>query len=182
MAIMDAVKNLMGMLETKNYSELPPGIREGVLKYINRGETILVTLLDWRAMYKAPKFVDSNTFFNSWFILTSRRIIIARNSSGFKRFRDIPLKEITQIFYELDNKEPRISIVSPGHEDIIDFPRQTSHLCADLEERINSAIANSRNIKEDFLGADYIQCAGCGSSIPQGSHFCPECGAKQQNP
>jgi hypothetical protein len=182
MPIMDAVKNLMGILETRNYSELPPGIREGVLKYINRGETILVTLLDWRAMYKAPKFVDSNTFFNSWFILTSRRIIIARNSSGFKRFRDIPLKDITQIFYELDNREPRVSIISPGHEDIIEFPRQASHLSTNLEEKINSAIANSRNMRDDLPGGDYIQCAGCGNSIPGGGHFCPECGAKLQNP
>ncbi len=178
MAILDTVKNLMGMLETRNYSELPSGIREGVEKYINSGESILLTLLNWRAIYKAPRFVDSNTFFNSWFILTSRRIIIARNSARFKRFRDIPLKDITQIFYELDNTEPRVSITSPGHEDIIDFPRQASHLCADLEERINSVIADSRNINYEPAGQDYIQCAGCGNDIPGRSRFCPECGAK----
>ena len=178
MAIIDAVKNLIGMLETKNYSELPPGIREGVEKYINRGETILLTLLDWRAIYKAPKFIDSNTFFNSWFILTSRRIIIARNSSGFKKFRDIALKEITQIFFELDNAEPRVSITSPGQEDIIDFPRQAAELCAGLEHEIRTAIANSRNLSDDLPGADYIQCGSCGSSVPGGSNFCQECGAK----
>ncbi|MGA7104669.1 MAG: PH domain-containing protein, partial [Candidatus Deferrimicrobiaceae bacterium] len=161
---------------------IPPGIREGVEKYISIGETILVTLLDWRAMHKAPKFVDSNTFFNSWFILTSRRIIIAKNSSEFKRFRDIPLKDITQIFYELDNRAPRVSITSPGHEDIIDFPRQASHLCAGLEGRISAAIANSRDMRDDLPGADYIQCTGCGSSVPGRSHYCPECGAKLQNP
>lgn len=182
MAIKEAVKNLMGMLETRNYSELPPGIREGVEKYISRGETILATLLDWRAVYKAPKFIDSNTFFNSWFILTSRRIIIARNSSVFKKFRDIPLKEITQIFYELDNTEPRISITTPGNEDIVEFRRQASHLCTDLEERINAAITNSRNMIDDLPGADYIQCGGCGKSVPGSSHYCPECGAKLENP
>lgn len=182
MAIMDAVKNLVGMLETRNYSDLPPGIREGVEKYIYRGETILVTLLNWRAIYKAPKFVDSNTYFNSWFVLTSRRIIIARNSSGFKKFRDIPLKDITQIFYELDNTEPKISITTPGHEDIIQFRRQASHLCATLEEAIDAAIANSRYIKDDFAIADYIHCGSCGKSVPGRSHYCPECGAKLENP
>jgi hypothetical protein len=178
MALMDSVKNLMGMLETRNYTDLPPSIREGVEKYINRGETILLTLLDWRAIYKATRFIDSNTFFNSWFILTSRRIIIARNSSGFKRFRDIPLKEITHMFYELDNTEPRVSITSPGHEDIIVFPRQASHLCAGLQEIIDSAIASSRNINDDHEGPDFIQCAGCGTNIPGRSRFCPECGVK----
>ena len=178
MAIMETVKNLMGMLETRNYSELPPGIKDGVEKYLNSGETILVTILNWRAIYKAAKFVDSNTYFNSWFILTSRRIIIAKNSSSFKRFRDIPLNDITQIFYELDSTEPRLSITSPGNEDIIDFPRRASHFCTDLEERIISAIANSRNIKNNLPGPDYIRCVGCGNNIPGRSHFCPECGTK----
>jgi len=182
MAIMDAVKNFMGMLETRNYSDLPPGIREGIEKYVDGGETILATMLDWRAMYRAPKFVDSNTFFNSWFILTSRRIIIAKNSSEFKRFRDIPLKNITQIFYEFDNRTPRVSITSPGHEDIIDFPKHASQLCTGLEEKINAAIANSRDMGDDVPGADYVQCTRCGSSVPGRSHFCPECGAKLQNP
>ncbi|MEW6145430.1 MAG: hypothetical protein AB1598_10475 [Thermodesulfobacteriota bacterium] len=179
---MDAVRNIIGMFETRNYTELPHGIRQGVEKYIREEESILVTLLNWRAIYKAPRFIDSNTFFNSWFILTSHRIIIARNSSVFKRFRDIPLSGISQIFYELDNTEPRISITSPGHEDIIEFPRQASHHCAKLEETVKVAVANAMDIFKNLPDGDYIYCSRCGGRIPGSSHFCSECGAKLHKP
>jgi DNA-directed RNA polymerase subunit RPC12/RpoP len=172
----------MGMFETRNYTELPHGIRKGVEKYIREEESILVTLLNWRAIYRAPRFIDSNTYFNSWFILTSHRIIIARNSSVFKRFRDIPLSGISQIFYELDNTEPRISITSPGHEDIIEFPRQASHHCAKLEETVKEAVANAMDLIKNLPGGDYIYCSRCGSRIPGSNHFCSECGAKIHKP
>ena len=182
MTIMEAVKNLIGILETRNYTEIPHGIRTGVEKYIIEEEGILFTLLDWRAVYKAPKFVDSNTFFNSWFILTSHRIIIARNSSVFKRFRDIPLSGISQIFYELDYSNPRITIASPGHEDIIEFPKQASHHCTGLEEIINEAIGNARVMLKNFPDGDFIYCGACSGRILRGSHYCSECGAKLHSP
>jgi len=87
MAIMSAVKNIMGMFDAKKCSELPHGIKKGVEKYIKEEESILVTLLNWRVVYKAPRFIDSNTYFHTWFILTDHRIIIARNSSGFLETR-----------------------------------------------------------------------------------------------
>lgn len=182
MAIADAVKSLMSMFETRNYSELPQGIRRGVEKYLKEEESILVTLLDWRAIYKAPRFVDSNTYFNSWFILTSHRIIIARNSSGFKRFRDIPLAGITQIYFELDNSEPKLTINSPGHEDIIEFPRHASNHCAKLEETINEAMGNARDMLKIMIDDEFMYCGKCGSRILRGSHFCSDCGASLHNP
>ncbi len=182
MTIMEAVKNLMGIIETRNHTELPDGIRAGVEKYINEGESILFTLLDWRAIYKAPKFVDSNTFFNSWFILTNDRMIIARNSSVFKRFRDIPLSGISQIFYELDHSKPRITIASPGHEDIIEFPKQASHHCGSLEEIINEAIGNARAELQNSPEGEFVYCGACGGRILRRSHYCSECGAKLQSP
>jgi hypothetical protein len=178
MAIMSAVKNIIGMFEMRNRSELPHGIKKGVEKYIKEEESILVTLLSWRAIYKAPKFIDSNTYFRTWFILTSHRIIIARNSSGFKRFRDIPLSGISQIFYELDYSKPRITIASPGHEDIIEFPKQVSHHCAGLEEIINAAIGKARVMLQNSPEGEFIHCGACGGRILRRSHYCSECGAK----
>jgi hypothetical protein len=178
MAIMSAVKSIMGILDAKKCSELPHGIKKGVEKYIKEEESILVTLLNWRAVYKAPRFIDSNTYFHTWFILTDHRIIIARNSSGFKRFRDIPLSGISQIFYELDHTKPRMTIASPGHEDIIEFPKQASHHCAGLEEIINEAIGNARALFQNSPEGEFIFCGACGGSILRRSHYCSECGAK----
>ncbi len=181
MPFLEAVKNLIGMLETRNYTELPHGIRIGVEKYIKEDENIIATLLDWRAIYKAPRFVDSNTYFNSWFILTSRRILIARNSSVFRRFRDIPLSGISQIFYELDESRPRISITTPGHEDIIEFAEQASPHCAELERMINDAMGKARDMLNDSPGNEFMFCSACGSRILRGSHYCSECGTKLVN-
>ncbi len=180
MAIMSAVKNIIEMFEMRNSSELPNGIREGVEKYIKEEESILVTLLCWRAIYRAPRFIDSNTYFRTWFILTSHRIIIARNSSGFKRFRDIALSGISQIFYELEYSKPRITIASPGHEDIIEFPKQVSHHCSGLEEIINEAIGNARVMLQNSPEGEFVHCGACGGRILRRSHYCSECGAKLQ--
>ena len=181
MAIISAVRNIMGMFDAKYCTELPHGIKTGVEKYIKEEESILVTLLNWRAVYKAPRFIDRNTYFHTWFILTSHRIIIARNSSEFNRFRDIPLSGISQIFYELDHSKPRITIASPGHEDIIEFPKQASHHCAGLEEILNEAIGNARVMHQNTPEGEFIFCGACGGRILRRSHFCSECGAKLLN-
>lgn len=182
MAIFSKVKNLISVFETKNFSELPHGISSGIEKYIKEDEEVLATILNWRAIYRAPKFADSNTYFNSWFILTNHRIIIARNSSVFKRFRDIPLSGITQIYYELDRSRPKVTINSPGHEDVIEFPKQASHHCANLEQTINEAIGQLRNTINDMTDKEHVFCTNCGNKVILGSHFCSACGVRLQNP
>ncbi len=178
MAIVSTIKDFVGSLVISNCTELPDRIQVGLDKYLKEGEKILVTLLDYRAIYRAPRFVDSNTFFNSWFILTTDRIIIARNSSRFRRFRDIPLTEITQIFYELDNTEPRISITTPGNEDVIEFMKSGASHCEDLDKKIDSAIENAKIRKTTSVNDNYISCTKCGSKVLSQSNYCSECGAR----
>ncbi len=180
MAIVNAIKDFVDSLVITNYTELPKRIQVGLDRYLRDDEHILLTLLDYRAIYRAPRFIDSNTFFNSWFILTTDRIIIARNSSHFKRFRDIPLVDITQIFYELDNTEPRISITTPGNEDVIEFMKAGAVHCEGLDKKIDSAIEHAKtrsaqNVKTD---QDFILCNKCGSKVPGQSKYCSECGSR----
>jgi hypothetical protein len=178
MAIVDSIKDLVGSFVTTNYTELPGNINSGLQKYLKGDEEVILTLLNYRAIYKAPKFIDSNTFFNSWFILTNDRIIVARNSSKFKRFRDIPLGEITQIFYELDNTEPRISITTPGNEDIIEFMKAGADHCQSLEIKLEDALKNAKNRNVEPDSTEYIKCNKCGSEIQSQSKYCSECGAR----
>ena len=178
MALVNTIKDFMGGLVTHNYTELPERIQTGLNKYLKDDEEILLTLLDYRAIYRAPRFIDSNTFFNSWFILTNDRIIIARNSSKFKRFRDIPLLDITQIFYELDNTEPKISITTPGNEDVIEFMKAGAEHCEDLDKKINSAIENAETRKKDSGDDEFILCNKCGSKVHSQSKYCSECGCR----
>ena len=178
MAIVDSIKDLVGSFITTNYTELPENINSGLQKYLKGDEEVILTLMNYRAIYKAPKFIDSNTFFNSWFILTNNKIIVARNSSTFKRFRDIPLVDITQIFYELDNTEPRISITTPGNEDIIEFMKAGAEHCQNLEITIESALENAKKRIIQPDSKEYMKCNKCGSKIQSQSKYCSECGAR----
>lgn len=178
MIIVDTIKDLLGKLSTQNFTELPNPIRTGLLKYLDNGESVVSNIRLNRAIYRAPRWMDSNTFYNSWFVLTEKRIVVARNSSGFKRFRDIPLAGITQTFYEIDRNEPRISITSPGTEDILEFLRTGAHLCADIEGILENTIDKAKeNYRES--DANYVHCNKCGSKILKDSNFCAECGTKQ---
>ncbi len=177
MPILDTLMDILGRLETRNYTDLPRGVHQGLMKYLEENERPLVTLLNFRAIYRAPRWLDSNTFFNTWFILTERRIVIARNSSVFKRFRDIPLDSITQIYCELDHTEPRLTVNSPGHEDIIEFHKKSSAHCASLEESLKDAIDNAKKTRKHHGDENFTFCGKCGSKILRGSHFCSECGA-----
>ena len=178
MAIGNVIKTIVNNLVTTNYTEIPDRIQSGLDKYIEDNEEILLTLLNYRAIYKAPRWLDSNTFFNSWFVLTNHRIIIARNSSKFKRFRDIPLHEITQLFYELEEEEGRISITCPGKEDIIEFSKGASPHFEALEKHLNHAHSNAVELKKSAKDEETILCTKCGSKIDSESKFCPECGAR----
>jgi len=181
MTIFDTIQDLIRKLEKSNYTDLPEGVSQGLVNYLDEDEKTILTLRNFRAVYRAPQWLDSNTFFNSWFILTERRIVVARNSSAFKRFRDIPLNTITQLFCELDRTEPKITINSPGHEDIIEFPKRAASHCEGLEESLKSAIDNARKNMRGPGDDGFMFCGKCGSKILRGSHFCSECGARIQS-
>ena len=178
MALVSTIKDLIGSLVTQNFTELPETIHSGLINYLNEEEHIIITLLNHRAIYKAPKFIDSNTFFHSWFILTSDRIIIVRNSSGFKRFRDIRLADITQMYYELDETEPKIYITTPGNEDIIEFMRAGAEHCKNLDKLIDDAIESAKNRKTVHINDKHILCNKCGSQVLSQSKYCSECGSR----
>lgn len=176
--VYERIKEFFDRFESKNFTELPPNVRSGLSNHLTPGEDILITLKNYRAIYKAPKWVDSNTFFNSWFILTNLRILILRNSSSFKMFRDIPLELISETNYEMDTLEPRIKFSSQGREDIIEFSKRAISYCSGIEHMIKDALANVTIFKKDSPDSETIYCNNCGTTIPKQSNYCIECGAK----
>ncbi|HML96339.1 MAG TPA: PH domain-containing protein [Thermodesulfobacteriota bacterium] len=178
MAIAGVFKGLVEKLQGGSFTEPPDGIAEGLRKRLGEGEEVLFTLLNWRAMRKAPTFTDSNTYFSSWFILTAKRIIIARNSSELKTFREIPLNGITDIHYELDRSEPRVTITTPGNVDKIEFQKRAAGHASELEGLLKAVIAEARRSAPVAAEGEIVLCGGCGSGIPKTSRFCPECGVR----
>lgn len=174
--LVESIQGLMNKLESKNFTELPSELNRSLSGYLSPGEAILLTLRNYRAIYKAPNWIDSNTYFNSWFILTDKRILILRNSSSFKMFRDIALDEISRTHYEIEKLEPRITIISPGKEDRIEFLRGATKHCEHIGKKVNEALEISRQNSQLSMKKDTMNCPKCASKVPWKSNFCSECG------
>jgi hypothetical protein len=174
--LMETIQGLIHKLESRDFTELPSELNGSLSSYLSPGEEILLTLRNYRAIYKAPKWIDSNTYFNSWFILTDQRILILRNSSSFKMFRDIPLDEVSRTLYEMEKLEPRITITTPGKEDRIEFVSQVTEHCEDIGKRVNEALEKNRLSSKITQEKDTMYCHNCGSKIPRKTNFCPKCG------
>jgi hypothetical protein len=168
--IAHGLQNYLNKIDNQNITELPIGIKSGLSKYLTTDEEVLFILRDFRAIYKAPRWIDSNTFFNSWFILTNKRIVIAKNSSSFKRFRDIPYNSISKVDYETGLLESRLIIHSPRSVDIIEFIGEARKHSEGLDQRLNRVIKSA--VFETVI------CANCECKLPMGSKFCSECGSK----
>jgi hypothetical protein len=174
--IIDTIQGIMNRLESQNVTELPSELHDRLSRYLSQDEEILLTLRNYRAIYRAPNWLDSNTYFHSWFVLTDQRILILRNSSSFKLFRDIPLSEITRTRYEMEELDPRVTIITPGNEDRIEFVSKVIEHCEDIGKKIHEALEKSRQLSKLSQEKDTIYCYNCGSKIPRKSNFCPECG------
>jgi len=177
-SFLSKIKSIFTYSDPEKINQIPPGIKAGLDRYLQSEETVLSTLKSFRAIYKAPKWSDSNTFFNSWFILTNRRIIIAKNASSFNCFRDIALERIGETFFDKDEIEPKIMISSPGKEDIIEFPKSLFGDSEELEKKLGEAIKNLREQYQTATKNKFEFCFKCNSTIQAGSKFCPECGIK----
>jgi hypothetical protein len=174
--LIETIQGFISRLESKNFTELPSELKASLSSYLSQDEEILLTLRNYRAIYKAPKWIDSNTYFNSWFILTDQRILILRNSSSFKLFRDIPFDEVSRTLYEMEQLEPRVTIITPGKEDKIEFVSEVIKHCEDIGNKINEAMEKNRQNSKTTPEKDTMYCHNCGSRIPRKSNFCPECG------
>jgi len=154
---LEFIKRYLNNLESQNLTDLPSHLTDGLDNYLKAEEAVLLT-------------------FNSWFILTNQRILILRNSSSFKMFREIPFDEIQRTNYEMDGLEPRITIISSDKEDKIDFLRDAIRHCENIEEIFNNALMNAREKAETRVARETMFCYNCGSKIPRKSKFCSECG------
>ncbi|MGQ0792952.1 MAG: zinc ribbon domain-containing protein [Deltaproteobacteria bacterium] len=173
-----AIKNYIASMKRQTLAELPAGLKSGLYASLAAGEEVLFILRDFRAMHKAPRWVDSNTWFNSWFILTSARVIVAKNASSLKKLRDIPHDIITRWDVDIADAEPKVTIWTATTEDSVEFSKESKGFAAGLDKILADAVEKSRKAAERFQILDSALCFKCGAKIPRKSNFCPECGQK----
>lgn len=163
----------------KYLTELPPRVKEGLTEYIGPDETVLFTLKSRRAIYKSPRWIDNNLYYKTWLIITSKRVLILRNSSSFHPFRDIPLNSINRTLHESREKEYKITIETRDCTDITEFESGAVSHCEEFRKVFDRALENRRDSSKHAGSRGVIKyCRHCGVELPQPSKFCPECGER----
>lgn len=159
----------------KETSYIPPKLREDLLNDLEDGESLLKCVQSLSSTYKPKSWLDRNTFFNTFFILTSRRLIIARNSRELKIFRDINLDQIQKYRIETGKKGHNIiEIQSFDSQDTVVIHRT---LTEEVEE-VKKLIPRQIEQQEKSHGNKQVYCMHCGVKISESSRFCSSCGKK----
>jgi hypothetical protein len=177
------IENLISRLlegrKDQYLTEVPEKVAGGMEEYIDEDEKPLFKLRSFRALYSTPTWIESNQFFSAWVIVTSKRLMILKNSSSFKLFRDIPLGSIEELNYEFEPRKYKITIKSPHKTDILEFTGESINFCPELRRILETVCTPSRltgKVRTPSLGISH--CYFCGFRLPNPANFCPECGKK----
>lgn len=130
-------------------------------------ETILSSVRVYKTRSYGGSMWDSkyNTFFQTWFFITDKRIVVARNTMPLKIFASIPFSDISSIEYAPEILEIQAKGISYNIE-FFDDP-----LFEKLQKEIDSLIE-----KNSALSEAYPYCTYCKEFSPKRSRFCLECG------
>lgn len=173
-SLFDRLKNIFRTPTEEDLLRFPEKLLSDIKGILDEDESLVFSIKALSAKYKAPRLLDSNTFFNPFFILTTRRVIIARNSSRLNIFREIELRNILDHKIESSGNSPGLTLKHYNASDIITFhpssPEQSEQLDGFLSELLE---------KRHSAAGKTIFCRYCGEKIPADSNFCPECGSRQ---
>ena len=171
--IQTVIKNLLSSFTDptgRALLELPENIRKDLSVSLRKDEAILISMKTERAIYKAGQSRDSNTYYKAFAVVTGKRLILARQSSRLKIFRDFQLSEVSGLLYEEINGKPTIHADLLSSKYILSMPPRSFDEAKEFFDAFNSAIGPKKS--EDFL------CSSCGKKIPKDSVYCSYCGEK----
>lgn len=171
------IDKLKSIFETPSGEELlllPESLKIDINETLENEESLVFSIRALSAKYKAPRLIDSNTFFNPYFILTNSRIIIARNSSRLNVFREIELRNIIDHKFEISSRISSLSMKLYNSRDIVTFHSNTSEQTESLKNHFDELVGALSASEEKKL-----YCRFCGEKIPADSNFCPDCGSRQ---
>ena len=149
---------------------LPEKIKKGLIENLGKDEELLLSLKSQRTIYKAPSSRDSNTFYNAYSILTSKRLIIAKDGSKFNIFQEFDLASVNSHSYEEKHGKPQLNIRSLNSSYALIFPPNSFEQADAFLSAFKSALETSNLIE--------TVCGECGKKIPADSVYCSHCGNK----
>lgn len=153
---------------------LPEPIKKDIsLNFKNGEEKLILSIKTHRIIHKASTFSDSNTFYSAYAIITSERLIFARNSSRFKTFDEVPMSLIDNYTYENNGNEPLLKIKSASSKFILELPSCSSEQAKTFTNALQTALNQHKTHKT-------MECCKCSKKITPDSVYCSYCGEKTE--
>ena len=160
-------------------TSLPKSVETGLPNYLSSDEKLIRVLRTNRAIYHAPRWIESNTFYRSWMIVTSERVIVIKNDKSFSPFRDIPLPSILRALFEIDHDTPTLTLELSDRSDVLEFGHECVEILKELKTTLGTAIENaSPASRTSTTGCEIKFCGNCGVELNQPKNFCLNCGEK----
>lgn len=152
---------------------IPQSLKHDIENILQENEELVHIIRTYKSRYKAQRLLDGNSFYNAIMILTTKRVIIARNSSRLIKFRDIPLNLINNYTYESTDGVPVITLNVSDGKDILTFAKNAFELTNDVSDSLKKLMKD-----KSINTLETVYCRFCGKQIPTDSKFCMNCGEK----
>jgi len=172
-SILNRIAGLFDFSSGQDLLSIPEELSRDIRNNLQDNELLEFSMRALSARYKAARLIDSNTFFNPFLILTTSRLLIAKNSSNLNIFRDINLISIIDTRFEISDNSSSLNLKQYNSSDIIYFPRN----CREQVELFRKSFERVMN-DISHLSKEVIFCRYCGEKIPSDSNFCQDCGNK----
>ncbi len=154
-------------------TQLTSQLRNDIENHMEDDETLLFSSKALSTTHIASSFLDRNTFFSPYFILTNKKIRLAKNSSRLDLIREIDLREIKSYHLENMKQKHKLTLNLFDCKDIVFFPSYSNNYINNLKNLISKAFNEVKTSLQDFLFCRY-----CGEKIHADSSFCHNCGKK----
>lgn len=154
----------------KDLLSLPEKIKNDLSLSLSGDEKIIISMKTERVIYRAGSSKDSNTFYKAFAILTSKRVILAKNSTSLKIFRDFQLSQVNSLLYEEVASKPTIHVNIANSEYVLSLPPGSFTEAKTFFDTFNSFVEPGKG-ENNF-------CSKCGNKIHTDSVYCSHCGKK----
>ncbi len=177
-SILGKIRSLLfGPRKDPHVASLPERLETRFRSYIDPDESVLFILRTFRTIYKAPRWVDSNQFFRSWLVVTTKRLIVLKNTSSLSPFRDLPLTSIARTLYEAGDDEFRLIVDSSPDLYVMEFGKEAVSYCAELRSILDGLLKRARRDATEAAGeAVPSYCPRCGKKLEAAANYCHNCG------